>query len=402
MKRVLLPSFVLAVVAAFPAFAQTSDQITFQRTFLLRNVSGTAFNPGPTPHHAILSTNAVWTSFFEGAALVANVSESGPSQKQPHSLFSANWLAAGAQRSIGQRGLVMFRVRGSLEPITVPEEGYPQLLQYVSPESGGPLLDRMRAHDLIGEAAVDVALRLTTASYVHLYAGAVGDPALGAVPYAQRISSEELVEAPFAYDVQEMAHQATRVVTAGVGGTIATVEGSVFHHSVTAGRHSSTGDGAIDSWSGRLTLTPTRNFSLQVSQGSLGDTKKKMTSASATWATDRVASSAIWTRRETDLTPLTLSSFAFELLLKGARNTFMARAERVDDPLSPNQSLSLNPRTHLTFGYLFDFLKGGSYRAGLGVNIDYHNSSRTLPAYYGHKPQAIYTFVRVRSEAARR
>lgn len=401
MKRVPLQSLLLLTLAA-PLFAQTSDQITFQRTFLLRNVSGTAFNPGPTPHHAILSTSGVWTSFFEGTAFAAHASQSGPSAQQSHPLFSTNWVAAGAQRQVGQRGVVMFRVRGSFEPLTVPTDGYPQLLQSVSAESGGPLLDRMRAQDMIGEAAVDMALRLTTASYVHLYAGAVGDPALGAVPYAQRISSEEFVESPFAYDVQEMAHLATRVVTVGAGGTIATVEGSVFHHSVTTGRHSSVEDGNIDSWSGRLTLTPTRNFSLQVSQGSLGDTKRKVTSGSATYATDRVASSAIWTRRESDVTPLTLSSFAFELLLKGARNTFMARAERVDDPLSPNQSLFVNPRTHLTFGYLLDFLKRGSYRAGLGINIDYHNSYRTLPAYYGHKPQTIYTFVRVRSEAARR
>jgi hypothetical protein len=403
MKRALQISLSVSMLLVSQiASAQTSDEITFQRTFLLRNVSGTAFNPGPTPHHPLLFTSGDWTSFFEGAASATYVNESGPTIPHQRTTFSTNWLAAGAQRSIGRRGLVLFRVRGSLEPFTVPKEGYPQLLQSISADAGGPLLDRMRAQSVIGEAAMDAALRLTTTSFVHIYAGAVGDPALGGVPYAQRITSEEFVEAPFAYDVQETAHEATRVVTAGIGGTIATLEGSVFHHSVTRGRHSSIEDGGIDSWSGRLVLTPTRNVSIQVSQGSLGDSKRRVTNASATFATDRVASTAIWSKRESDLTPLTLSSFAFELLMRARRNAFMGRVERVDDPLSPNQAAFANPRTHLTFGYLFDFLAGRGYRAGLGINLDYHNSYRTLPAYYGHKPQSVYAFFRVRTDAARR
>lgn len=396
MKRLLV---ILLFVPAL-GLAQTSDEITFQRTFLLRNVTGTAFNPGPTPHHLHLFAGDVWSSYVEGSAFLTHVTENGPAVKRT-STFSTNWIASGAQRSLGRRGLLLLRARGSFEPVTVPKEGYPQLVQSLSPESGGPLLDSMRAQNSIGELAADVAYRMSTASFVHLYAAAVGDPALGPVPYEQRISSEEFAEAPFSYDVAEMAHEATRVATAGIGGTIGVLEGSVFHHSVTTGRHTSIDDGSIDSWSGRLTLTPTRNTALQFSRGALGPNKRAMTSASMTYATDHVASSAIWTRRESDLTPRTLSSFAFELLLRASRSAFMARAERVDDPLSPNQQLFANPRTHLTFGYLFDFLTAGGYRAGLGVNIDYHNSYRTLPAYYGHKPQNIYLFARLRTDAAR-
>jgi hypothetical protein len=397
MKR----AFLLLIFVPVLAFAQTSDQITFQRTFLLRNVSGTAFNPGTTPHHVHLFTNGAWTSYVEGSAFLTHVSENGPADSRT-STFSTNWIAAGAQRSLGSRGLLLIRARGSLEPLTIPKEGYPQLVQSISSESGGPLLDRMRAHDAIGELAADLAWRTTTASYVHLYAGAVGDPALGPVPYAQRTSSEEFAEAPFSYDVAEMAHEATRVVTAGVGGTMAVLEGGVFHHSVTTGQHGGIEDGTIDSWSGRLTLTPVRNLSLQFSQGALGDTKRKMTSGSVSFSADHVASSAIWTRRESDLTPAILTSFAFEILLRASRSAFMARAERVDDRLSPNQQVFTNPRTHLTLGYLFDFLTRGGYRAGLGVNLDYHNAFNTLPAYYGHKPQSVYVFARVRTDAMRR
>ncbi len=397
MKRALLLLFFLPALA----LAQTSEQITFQRTFLLRNVSGTAFNPGPNPHHVHLYAGDVWTSYVEGAAFLTHLTESGPAVRETAN-FSTNWIGMGSQRSLGARGLLLLRARGSFEPLTVPKEGYPQLVQFISAEGGGPLLDRMRAHDAVGELAADLAFRMSTASFIHLYAGAVGDPALGPVPYAQRASSEEFAEAPFSYDVAETAHEATRVLTGGIGGTMAVLEGGVFHHSVTTGRHGGVDDGPIDSWSGRLTLTPVQNLALQISHGALGDTKRKMTSASISYGTDHVSSSAIWTRRESDLTPVTLSSFAFELLLRATRSAFMARAERVDDRLSPNQQLFVNPRTHLTFGYLFDVLARGGYRAGLGVNLDYHNDFNTLPAYYGHKPQSIYLFARVRTEAMRR
>jgi len=34
---------------------------------------------------------------------------------------------------------------------------------------------------------------------------------------------------------------------------------------------------------------------------------------------------------------------------------------------------------------------------GVGVNIDYRTKTRELEDVYGHKPQGIYTFVRIRS-----
>src|SRR6202011_2481214 len=93
----------------------------------------------------------------------------------------------------------------------VPRGGYPQLLQYVSPESGGPLIDHMRAHDAVEELAVQLSWRS-----LRLYLAPVGDPPLGPTPFAQRASSIDFAEAPFAYDVQESFHVGTRVAAAGL------------------------------------------------------------------------------------------------------------------------------------------------------------------------------------------
>ncbi len=385
---------VLLLLFALPLFGQTSDEITFQRTFLLRNISGTAFNPGPAPHHPHIVNRNGWTIFWGGALFMNYSSESGP-DRQRNEAFSLNWVAGGAQRALGSRGLVMFRGRASLEPYTIKERGYPQMLQWVSPESGGPLLDAMRAHDLIGEAAVDVAFRTSTNSFLHLYVAPVGDPAFGSVPYAQRTSSEELAEAPFAYDVQETTHDSTRVITAGFGSRFITLEGSAFHDAVSHGKHTSFDSGSdIDSRSVRLTITPVRNVMLQASRGELGDAKRKINSASLTVGNEAGALSAIWTKRED------LSAGTIEGTIRFARNTASARIETVDRPPGFLGRTDIWRTTHFTVGYLFDILRG-SYRAGIGANVDYHTQYRELPRRYGHKPQAIYLFVRLRRRPGR-
>jgi len=210
MKRALL------LFVALPLFGQSSDDISFQRTFLLRNISGTSFNAGETPHHPHIGTRGAWTTFWDGALFVEESTETGPNV-QRNEVFSTNWIAGGVQRALGSRGLVRFRGRASLEPLTIKERGYPQLLQWISPENGGPSLDAMRAHDLIGEAAADIAFRTTAPAVVHLYAAPVGDPAFGTVPYAQRGAVEGFAVAPFAYYIEETTQDATRGGTAGFG-----------------------------------------------------------------------------------------------------------------------------------------------------------------------------------------
>ena len=390
----------ILLFVASPLLAQTSEQISFQRTFLLRNAAGTSFNPGSTPLHLVLGDRGAWTTFFGGSAFVTFSSETGP-EDQRNEVFSTNWVMAGAQRALGSRGLLLVRGRASLEPFTVPEAGYPQMLQFISSESGGPLLDSMRAHDLIGELAVHMGYRVTTASYLHLYAAPVGTPALGAVPYAVRASSEEFAEAPFTYDVQETTHDSTQVVTAGFGSRWISLEGSVFHDAVSEGRHTSFETGDIDSRSARLTFTPTPALAIQVSRGELGEEKREVTTASITTGSHRFAVSAIYTDRETRLGEKLVSG-TLEGKIYAGNNTFMGRVESVDRPSGFLNNPDVVRTSHFTVGYIYDFLRRTGWRAGAGFNFDYHTQTHDIEDLYGHKPQAIYLFARFRTEAARR
>jgi len=319
-----------------------------------------------------LPTLAFGQTFFDGALFATHVSESGPAQPR-NEFFSTNWFTAGVTR-----GSMTFRVRGSLEPLTIKREGYPQLLQFVSRESGGPLVDAMRAHDLLGELALDLHR-----GALHVYLAPVGEPPLGAEPFERRASSAEFAEAPFSYDVSDGWRHATRVIAAGVQSGVVQLDGGVFHEAVTFDRHTSLEDGPIDSWSARAIIRPAPNVSVQLSHGSLGDEKEKVTSASVSHTTSGVALSAVWTRRAS------LNAYTAEATAHLGRHVPMLRAERIAN------------RTHVTVGYILDILTNPRWRTGLGANVDYHTQTKELRGTYGHKPQSVYLFVRVRTTSSR-
>jgi len=318
-----------------------------------------------------------WHSFFDAAAFGSYVTETGPKKPQSRA-FSTNWLIVGTERSVG-KGRILGRARFSLEPLTVPKEGYPQLLQVVSPESGGPLIDHMRAHDLVEEVAFGFDWKP-----IQIYLAPVGEPPLGAEPYAQRSSSLDFAEAPFTYDVQESFHRATRVAAAAVTSRFADLEYGVFHESISTGRHTNIDDGSIDSWSARLTIAPESRLSAQISTGRLGDAKRKVSSGSISYHGSVMASSAIWTK------VAGRTAYGLETTVRYWRSTVMARAEDIDR------------RKHFTVGYIFDVLMRPKHRTGIGIDIDYHSNTRALERIYGHKPQTIYTFVRWRTEGITR
>jgi hypothetical protein len=327
-----------------------------------------------------------WHSFFDAAAFGSYVTETGPKKPQSR-LFSTNWMIAGAERQFG--GVtILGRARLSLEPLTIPKGGYPQLLQYISPESGGPLVDHMRAHDLVEEAAFGVEWKP-----IQLYLAPVGDAPIGPEPFAQRWSSRDFAEAPFSYDVQESFHHATRVAAAAFTSKFADVEYGVFHESVSTGQHSNIEDGNIDSWGARLTLAPESKLSAQISTGRLGDAKRKVTSGSVSYRGPVLAATGMWTKLDSR------TAYGLETTIRYWRSTIMARGEVTDRPAGVF-SVSPQRRTDLTVGYIFDFLLRKRQRAGVGIDIDYHSNTRALEGIYGHKPQSVYTFVRWRTDGA--
>lgn len=334
-----------------------------------------------------------WRVFTRGAAFATFASTAGTRPANESSggkIFSTNWFEAGAERAIGSNTSVLFRGRVSLEPLTIPREGYVQLLQYVSPSSGGTgNVDRMRAADLVGELAARASWRS-----LQLYIAPVGLPALGPGPFAQRSSSIDFAESPFSYDVSESFYHATRVVNLGLtaGGTL--LEAGVFHNAVTGGRHTSTGDGSIDSRAARITFGIASPLSAQLSYGELGRNRKdKVSSASVSYNGSVTSTTASFVRRKS---VESLDAGAIESTLHLGRNTLMGRLEAVDRPAGFLGRILKERTTHFTVGYLFDVINAPEWRTGIGVNVDYHTQSRELQQRYAHKPQTVYLFLRAR------
>src|SRR5579872_480003 len=311
----------------------------------------------------------LFSAFIDGAIFGSYATAVGP-QNPENKVFSTNWLAIGGERDFSSRGALFARGRFSLEPLTIPAGGYPQLFQVA-----GGLVDHMRAHDLVEEVAFGVEWRP-----LQLYLAPVGEPPLGAEPYAQRRSSIDFAEAPFAYDAQESFHVATRIAAVAATSKIAAIEYGVFHASQTTGRHASIDDGNIDSWSARLTIAPQSRVSLQASTGRLTSAHRKVDSASLSYNGQMFFSSAIYTKNGND------QSYGLELELELGRGTLLGRAEHVRN------------RTHTTLGYIFDVIRLPRHRAGIGVNVDYHGDTSALSDVYGHKPQTIYLFMRWRTD----
>lgn len=383
----------LSLLVSTAALAQATDP--------LRTLSGTTVHPGvSTPW--VLSDGDGWTFFHAFDAHLTYSSQTGP-EEQENEIFSTNWFAAGAHIPIGERAFILARGRVSLEPYTLPDNGYPQLLQYRSEQTGEVVLDRMRPQDLFGEAAVQFGYRPSEAALLSIYAGLVGQPALGPAPAQLRPSGVDFAEAPFAYDIQEANHTKTNVITAGFATRFVQIEASAFHDSITTGDHTEIETGGLDSQSARLTLTPTPSVAIQVSRGELGDdlAQRTINSASLTWGRPAAALTALWTQRQFEAAErVDEQAWGIELALRPGRNTFMVRVEHVDRPAGFPRELStedVEEATHYTAGYLYDIVRGPNYRTGLGVNVDYRTKTHDIEDLYGHKPQSIYAFVRVRT-----
>ena len=363
----------------------------------LRNVSGTTPGVGASPW---VRTGSGALTFFHGFDVhVTHLTQTGPPEQET-ATFSTNWFGAGAQLDLGERAFVLARGRVSLEPYTIDEEGYAQFFQFV-PEEG--LIGRMRGQDLIGEAGVQLGFRPTNASLLSLYGALVGQPAFGPAPAQLRASGIDFAEAPFGYEMQETVHDSTSVITAGFATRLFTIEGSVFHDTVEGFNETELETGGIDSRAARFTLTPTPNLAVQVSRAELMEgelAQRDMTSVSLTYGGPWASATAQWTSRDyPELGGETETGYGIEVALRASRNIFLVRAEHIDRPAGfpfPSGE-GLEEATHYTAGYIFELMPGRRYRLGVGVNIDYRTKTHHLEDVYGHKPQGIYTFVRLRS-----
>jgi hypothetical protein len=207
-----------------------------------------------------------WLVMFHGFAFLTFNRQSGPSggqdfESQNHFMLAALHRLWGGKLSL----LGTF----SLEPATVPQAGSYELFQRGETYNGVLLVDRQHPHDLFIQLAAQWEKALSDSLRLRFYLAPVGEPALGPIPYPHRLSAAAMPQAPLSHHNQDSTHITYDVITAAADVGVVTLEGSVFHGAEPDENRWNMQAGALDSYSGRLTLSLLPELRVQLSAGHL-------------------------------------------------------------------------------------------------------------------------------------
>ena len=173
-----------------------------------------------------------------------------------------------ANRPVGKDRLQL-RTMLSLEPLTVTPGGYPMLFQSGEQYHGKPLVDRQHPHDLFMELSARYTHPLGKDSAAFIYAAPSGEPALGPTAFMHRLSAMDNPLPPITHHWQDSTHIEFGVLTLGAWKRNVQVEGSYFTgREPNEFRYDFT-PFHMDSFSGRISYNPSRNWSMQASYGYL-------------------------------------------------------------------------------------------------------------------------------------
>jgi hypothetical protein len=372
-----------------------------------REASGTSWQPDSTPPSGLNAMRGPWMTMLSGFADGIHDDQGGP--RGNTQTYSTSMLMFMALRPL-EAGACGGRVMLSGDPLMGPS-GYPLLFQTGETANGRvPLIDRQHPHNLLMEVAGACSRDLSAVSSVFLYAGPVGEPALGPTVFMQRLSGMDNPEAPLTHHWLDSTHVTFGVVTAGYVWRQLKLEGSVFNGREPDENRYSIQLRPLDSWSTRLAYNPTRDLSLQVSSGRLASPEQlepqvseHRTTASASynaplfeWWQTTVA----WGRNTPSQGPAS-NGWLLESALKVApTHTFFGRLERVakDELFLPGSALYGGNFTvnKVSLGYICDVARLADINFGVGGLVSTYSFPAALNQTYGYRPTSFMLFVRAR------
>jgi hypothetical protein len=226
--------------------------------------SGTAWVPDATPMQAFHAKAGEWSVMTHGVAFLQYINQRGP--RGDTQFGSLNWLMVGASRPVlggrlGLRGML------SLEPFTLPERGYPMLLQTGEIFNGLPISDAQHPHDMFMELALTWDRALTDRVGISIYAAPVGEPVAGPSYFGHRPSAANDPFSPLGHHWQDATHVAFGTATVGIFSKTLRAEASLFNGTEPDQIRTNFDyhDAELNSWATRLSWNPTARWSAAVS-----------------------------------------------------------------------------------------------------------------------------------------
>jgi hypothetical protein len=376
---------------------------------MTREASGTAWQPQATPMGGLHIMRDGWMFMFHGNADAVYDYQGG--SRGDKKFFSPNMGMFMAQHSLGP-GTIGFRTMLSLEPATIGTGGYPLLLQTGETADGKtPLIDRQHPHDLFMELAAIYSVPINDDSSVFTYIGYPGEPALGPATFMHRFSGEDIPEAPITHHWLDSTHITFGIATLGYTWKQFKVDGSIFTGREPDQNRWNFDSPRFDSYSARLTYSPTKNWSMQVSYGDIHSPEQLTPNVNQQRVTVSVSYQKHWEGIDWGTTFAWGENFnspgntLFAFLLESTvvlhdQHTFFARAENVQkDELFQ----SSDPRegeifdvTKFSAGYIYDFPRWHHLKFGIGGLGSAYVLRESLHSTYGSEPLSFMLFVRVK------
>jgi hypothetical protein len=373
--------------------------------YLMSLASGTSLNPLAWPMPMMMQRRASWTLMFMGQAFLVDTQQSGP--RGGDKLYSTNWGMATAQHSLGP-GNVMFDAMLSLEPATVTNRSYPLLFQTGETAYGRPLKDEQHPHDFVMGLGAHYVLPMGEHTLLDFYYAAIGDPALGPVAFPHRASAAELPQATIGHHWEDSTHIVSNVATVGVKYRWIRLEASGFHGAEPNENRWNIDWGRMDSYSARLSVLPSKNWTAQFSAGRLtkpealeeGDVVRttgsiqytKVRNSGEAWST-----SAIWGRNHNTASQHNTNAWLLETVFPATGKDFVTgRFEVADkDELFPDQHDAFRVKA-FTGGYTRDLATKSNLETGIGANVTGYVIPSAIRPAYGDHPWGVNVYFRIR------
>lgn len=375
---------------------------------MTRESSGTAWQPEATPMGGLHKMYEGWMFMLHGDIFGVYDNQGGP--RGGEKFYSPNMLMGMAQHDLGP-GTFGFRSMLSLEPATVGN-GYPELLQTGETTDGKtPLIDRQHPHNFFMELAETYSVPIARDSSVFAYFGYPGEPALGPTVFMHRFSGEDIPEAPITHHWLDSTHVTFGVATLGYVWKQFKLDGSIFTGREPDQYRWGFDSPRFDSYSGRLTFNPTKNWSMQASYGNIRSPEQLEPNVNQQRVTASASYQYDWSRNQWGTTLAWGEIFDHPgnalnaVLLESTvvfhdTHTFFARYENVqkDDLFPPGDALdgTIFDVNKLSVGYIYDFPRWKHVKFGIGGLGSCYVLPDALHSTYGSEPLSFMLFIRAK------
>jgi hypothetical protein len=374
--------------------------------------SGTTWIPDAVTLPAYHKMLGDWSLMVHGFVFGQFDTQSGP--RGDDQIGSLNWGMVMLSRDWGG-GKIQGRAMLSLDPLTVTNRGYPLLLQTGETYQGAALYDRQHPHDFWMELGLLYERPIASNLALSIYAAPSGEPALGPVAFMHRPSAMDNLSAPLSHHWQDATHISFGVLTGGLFTRTFKVEGSIFNGREPNEERWGFDKIKLDSYSGRVTLNPSGNWSLTTGYGYLkspeslhpDESVHRMT-ASAMYGSRgskerEWAATLVWgANKDSESSRLSHAFLAEgEFILNGGMHTVITRAEYVErTPHDLNFSPLLTERFHVTAvsaGYIREISRMTGLTLGLGALGTVNFVPAAVESIYGSRtPRGLFVFLRLR------